>query len=213
KATDSAGAFTTASITLKVNAAGANTAPTASLIAPANGTAFAPGAVVNFLGAGTDTQDGVLASTALRWTSSRDGVIGTGLAFTKTTLSTGTHVITLTATDSGGLTGSSAVTITIGGAPAANASPVAVIATPLSGSSFLSGSSILFTGAAVDAEDGTITGASLIWTSSLSGAVGTGSNFIKNNLPVGSHLITLTATDLQGATGIATASVTITAAP
>ncbi|MBI4952228.1 MAG: hypothetical protein HY908_09350 [Myxococcales bacterium] len=67
-----------------------------------------------------------------------------------------------------------------------------------------------FNGAANDPQDGALTGASLVWTSSLDGQFGTGGPF--NYLPsVGTHVITLTATDSDLNEG--TASITITMVP
>ena len=54
-----------------------------------------------------------------------------------------------------------------------------------------------FIGVANDPEDGALSGASLVWTSSLSGEIGTGTMF-DATLPVGTHTVTLTATDKDG---------------
>jgi hypothetical protein len=59
---------------------------------------------------------------------------------------------------------------------------------------------IPFVGVATDAEDGDLGGASLVWTSNLSGQIGTGTMF-NAPLPVGTHVITLTATDSDKNTG------------
>jgi OOP family OmpA-OmpF porin len=50
-------------------------------------------------------------SSSARWRSSRDGDIGTGASFSRT-LSPGTHTITLTCTDTQGLTGASSINVT-----------------------------------------------------------------------------------------------------
>jgi len=91
---------------------GANTAPTVSITAPANNSTFAVGTAVAFAGTATDVQDGNL-SGSLVWTSSRDGHLATGASFTTSTLSVGTHTVTASATDSGGLSGSASVVVTI----------------------------------------------------------------------------------------------------
>jgi hypothetical protein len=49
----------------------------------------------------------------LNWTSNLDGVLGSGNSLSVTTLTPGTHTITAAVTDSGGLDGSAAVTLTI----------------------------------------------------------------------------------------------------
>jgi hypothetical protein len=90
---------------------GDNTAPTVSITSPANGATFASGTLISFAGSATDVEDGNLTSS-LVWTSSRDGQIGTGGSFTKV-LTDGTHTITASVTDLGGLTGSAAITVVV----------------------------------------------------------------------------------------------------
>lgn len=92
-------------------AATSNTAPTVSIANPLNNASYPSGAAVSFSGTATDGQDGTLTSS-LQWTSSLDGAIGTGGSFSKA-LSAGTHSITARVSDSGGLSGSSLVTMVI----------------------------------------------------------------------------------------------------
>ena len=54
------------------------------------------------VGSAIDLEDGTLPDAALAWTSSLSGTLGTGHLLHVTDLVTGTHVITLTATDSTG---------------------------------------------------------------------------------------------------------------
>lgn len=91
---------------------GGNTAPTVSISSPANGASFVQGTSITFTGSANDTQDGNL-SGALGWTSSINGTIGSGASFSTSALSVGTHTITASVTDSGGLTGSASISITI----------------------------------------------------------------------------------------------------
>lgn len=121
----------------------------------------------------------------------------------------GTYSVTLTVTDAGGLTDALTKSVTVN-APA-NQLPVASISAPAIGASFVQGATITFTGAGSDAEDGALSGASLTWTSSRDGAIGTGASFTNSSLTVGSHTITLTAKDSKGATGTSSRSITITA--
>jgi subtilisin family serine protease len=102
-----------------------NAAPIASITSPSNGASAVQGASVSFAGTGSDPEDGALSGSSLTWTSSRDGQIGTGTSFAKSNLSVGSHVITLTARDAQGLTGSAARSITIMAPPPANQPPVA----------------------------------------------------------------------------------------
>ncbi len=89
-----------------------NSAPTVSVISPNTGDNFNTGDSISFNGASSDAEDGNL-TVSLRWSSSLDGVIGNGGSFSTSFLSEGTHTITATTTDSGGLPGFDSVTITI----------------------------------------------------------------------------------------------------
>ena len=91
-----------------------------------------------------------------------------------------------------------------------NSLPTASITSPANNASFLTSDTIAFTGSGNDAEDGALTGGSLVWTSNISGQIGTGASFT-GSLNVGSHTITLTATDSEGATGAASVAVTVSA--
>jgi len=93
-----------------------------------------------------------------------------------------------------------------------NTSPTAAITSPSDGHSYTQGQSITFSGSGYDAEDGTLSGGSLVWTSSIDGQIGTGTSFTKSNLSVGTHTITLTATDSDGKSGNASINITLTAA-
>ena len=84
--------------------------------------------------------------------------------------------------------------------------PIANIDSPEDGDPFLTTDSIQFNGSGVDAEDGFLTGASLVWTSNMDGEIGTGESFT-SSLTAGEHVITLTVTDRDGGEG--TDSVTI----
>jgi hypothetical protein len=86
--------------------------PEVSIQTPVDHARFASRRVVIFAGAATDAEDGIISSRIV-WTSSRDGRIGTGGAFSAG-LSTGTHIITATVTDSDGNTQRAQVTILVG---------------------------------------------------------------------------------------------------
>ncbi|HEY3246246.1 MAG TPA: S8 family serine peptidase, partial [Phycisphaerae bacterium] len=95
-----------------VGAGSGNTPPSVSITSPANGASFAQGATITFTGSASDTQDGDL-SVGLVWTSNLQGQIGTGASFVRNDLVVGTHTITASVTDSGGLSGSASITLTI----------------------------------------------------------------------------------------------------
>ncbi len=90
---------------------GGNTAPVVSISSPVNGASFASGETISFSGSASDTEDGDLTSS-LVWASNLDGQIGTGGAFS-TVLSVGTHTITASVADSGGLTGNASITVVV----------------------------------------------------------------------------------------------------
>lgn len=77
--------------------------------------------------------------------------------------------------------------------------------------SYTEGTAVPITGTAVDFEDGTLTD-SLVWTSDLDGALGTGGS-INPVLSVGTHTVTAGVTDSGGRTAADSIIVTIIAAP
>ena len=91
----------------------------------------------------------------------------------------------------------------------ANSSPVAQITTPAEGSIYQVGDDIQFTGTGTDSEDGALSGADLVWSSDLSGAIGTGESCSSSDLIQGTHHISLTVTDSGGDTGMDTIAITI----
>jgi len=85
--------------------------------------------------------------------------------------------------------------------------PIAYIENPADGASFDLGDAITFSGFGLDAQDGLLTGNSLVWTSDIDGQIGTGTTFSTTTLSAGVNIITLTATDSDSNTS--TDSVTI----
>jgi hypothetical protein len=86
--------------------------------------------------------------------------------------------------------------------------PTAAISAPADQATFVTGENVLLLGDGFDLEDGSLPDSSLSWSSNLDGVLGTGRWLERNNLSLGTHLITLTAQDSQGNRG--TESVTIT---
>lgn len=75
------------------------------------------------------------------------------------------------------------------------------ITSPPSESSFAPGEMITFTGNAYDGMGTEITGNNLVWNSSYEEVIGLGETFQKDNLSIGEHVISLTATDSEGNQG------------
>ncbi len=87
--------------------------PTVNISTPSDNSTHNIGDAISFLGSAKDNKGNILTDDSLVWTSSLDGQIGTGTSFESSDLSLGSHKITLTATDSDGLTGKDSIIITI----------------------------------------------------------------------------------------------------
>jgi hypothetical protein len=93
---------------------------------------------------------------------------------------------------------------------AANNAPVVTITGPADGSTFEAGASISFAATANDAEDGNIS-ANLSWSSSVDGAIGSGTSFATSTLSMGTHTIIASVVDSGLASG--SDSITVTVGP
>ena len=145
----------------------ANTPPTVTITNPANGASFEQGTVISFTATAADTQDGNLTAQ-IQWTDNGTPV-GSGGSVSRTLTTLGAHVIVATVTDSGGLPGSSQVSVTVTAPP--NTPPTVSISSPANGASIVQNTVVSLTASASDAQDGTLTG-QIQWTD--------------NGIPVGS---------------------------
>ena len=89
-------------------------------------------------------------------------------------------------------------------------SPWVFICTPDEGKNYKKGASVAFHSSSWDLEDRGLTNPAITWTSSLDGAIGTGRMIMNAGLSVGSHVITVTATDSDAMTATDTVNITIT---
>jgi hypothetical protein len=92
----------------------ASKAPEVRITSPTDGTQVEWGQLVNFLGEAQDLQDGSITSSDLVWTDSAGTVLAEGPAFSRSDLPVGTQVITLTATNSAGVSASTSVRVVVG---------------------------------------------------------------------------------------------------
>ena len=99
------------------------------------------------------------------------------------------------------------------GPPVVPGGPTATITSPANNTSYTTGQRIEFRGTGTDNEDGVLPDASLAWSSNRGGAMGTGGSLDYKDLSVGSHTVTLTATDSDGLKGYATVAVTVNEVP
>jgi hypothetical protein len=200
-ATDNNGLAASKQVSVTVTAP-ANTAPSVTISSPSS-TSLTAGASIAFAGSANDTQDGSLTA-ALVWTSNLVGQIGLGGSFT-TTLPAGSHTITASVSDSGGLVGSKQMLVSVS---VANTAPSVSILSP-SSATFASGSAITFMASANDGQDGALT-SRIVWKSSMVGQFGTGGNFAMT-LPSGVHVITASVSDNGGMTSSQQVTVTVSA--
>jgi hypothetical protein len=68
----------------------------------------------HLVGVAYDPEDGLLPETSLVWTSDRDGVVESGYRVKLNSLSSGTHTLILTVTDSQGRKATAQVTKVVG---------------------------------------------------------------------------------------------------
>jgi hypothetical protein len=106
--------------------------PTVTIVQPPDNGIFFVGDQVTFQGTANDPEDGDLAA-AITWASNVDGPLGVGASITHT-LSQGPHVITATALDSTGRTGSAQVAVRVDQPPPGNTEPLVNITSPIGGS-------------------------------------------------------------------------------
>jgi PKD repeat protein len=204
--TDSGGKQARAQITVTVRLP--NRPPTASISSPASGASISQGTSIVLNGAATDPEEGALTGTSLSWSSDRAGALGTGAQVTFSGAAVGAHVVTLTARDSAGLSASATVQFTV--VPVqGNQPPVASISAPAEGAMIEEGTPIILSGTAQDPEQGTLSGASLSWSSDRAGALGTGSPLTFTGAARGTHVLLLTAVDSQGLAGYASRTITV----
>ncbi len=119
---------------------------------------------------------------------------------------------TLSAVDQGrsdvGIINSWSLQLTGAPAPGTDFAPNVSIASPSYNGAYLAGDVITFNASANDAEDGDLT-ATIVWTSSIDGTIGTGNNFTKSDLSIGNHTITASVTDSAGQTESQTVNLTV----
>ena len=177
-----------------------NQPPVVNLVEPLNGASFEACQQIALSCRATDPEG---TNIAYQWSSSLDGVIGNNRdIFGWQPQLPGTHVLTCSATDLGGLGKSASAQVTV-----AILSPRVRLNHPADGSAYAPGVSVAFAGNACDTVDGQLFGGSLVWTSSIDGRFGTGTTFNSNALSAGAHTITLTATN--SATVSRSASITL----
>jgi len=95
-----------------------NNPPSVTITGPANGASFPSGSTVTFTATASDVEDGALSASVV-WSSNLDGALGAG-ASVGAALSSGSHTITASVTDSAGASTSSTITVTVQAPPASD---------------------------------------------------------------------------------------------
>ena len=184
-----------------------NTPPTATIDSitpnPANS-----GESVTFTGHGNDT-DGTV--TTYEWTSSITGILSAASTFSMSSLSPGTHTISLRVRDDDNAWSAPVTSsVTVNASP--NAPPTATIDS-ITPNPATTGQTITFTGHGDDT-DGTI--ATYEWSSTINGVLSTSatSTYSTSTLSPGTHTISLRVRDDDNAwSAPVTSSVTVNASP
>jgi hypothetical protein len=86
--------------------------PQPRILLPADGTQVHYGQLVNFIGEAMDLQDGSISGADLVW-STQHGQLGTGALLSADDLPVGVNQVTLTATNSAGLSASTSITVVV----------------------------------------------------------------------------------------------------
>ena len=184
--------------------AAVNTPPTVTILAPPEESTYLIGAPVTFQATANDAEDGDITS-AVTWDSDRDQRIGQGATISTNLLTIGSHLITASVSDSGGLTGIDSVALVVNGV--INTPPQLTILQPADGASFELGALVTLQAQAIDAEEGDLSEA-VVWTSSRDGVLGSGL-ITTTSLSAGSHWVTARVTDNDGALATTTVALTI----
>jgi hypothetical protein len=178
-----------------------NILPIAAIISPGDGSIYTLGDSITFTGTGTDYDGSIIL---YEWSSGTDGILSSESSFDTSDLSAGTHIITFTVTDDDGVADSAQATVKV------NSPPTALIVLPVDGSVHSQSDTISFEATGTDT-DGTVVAYS--WTSDADGVLSSTNSFSATGLSIGTHILTLTVTDDDGATASAQATMRINSPP
>lgn len=171
-----------------------NSAPVISMTSATPGALGPNGQAYTFTATASDVEDGDLSSNIV-WSSSLAGIMGTGRSI-QVTLGAGSHTILAKVNDKGGKSQSATKMITV---ETYDNQPTVVIAQCIKGTQNDEGQQCDLSAKADDPEDGNLSG-SIVWTSSIQGALGTGSD-LQVRLRPGNHTLTARVKDSRGNSG------------
>lgn len=163
---------------------------------------------------GSGSTAGSFPITSYTWTEGGTELVGAtqnGGRTVSVDLDVGVHNITLTVEDEAGRTDTDDVVVTVVGPQIEN--PVITITSPADDAVFAPGADILFEGTGVDQNNNVLADEQLVWSSDVDGELGTDASLSRNDLSIGSHVITLTGTDGDGLVGTATVNIRVNDLP
>lgn len=193
-----------------------NNPPVVSITAPADGATITYGDTQPFSGKVTSDEDTIFPPERMIFKSNRDGIIKgwanhwvKGMSVFNNSLSPGNHTITFSATDSGGLTTSKSINITV-----SNDKPdKPTIIQPLSTDTIIATGDIIFEGKGYDPEDGMLNGNSLLWSAKIGNGpftvLGKGKSLKKALNTLGTYTVRLTAVDSLGSKNFTERTITV----
>ena len=201
-------------LTARAPTTGTNQPPTVSITSPATGARFTAPATITVTAAASDTDGTINKVDFYRGTQLIGSDTTNTYSATATGLAAGTYQLTAVATDSDGVTRTSApVSVTVSGST--NRPPTVSLTSPAPSSTFTAPASITLTATASDS-DGTVTRVDFYRGSTLIGS-DTSSPYSYNwtNVAAGSYQLTARAVDDDGAMTqtSASANITVSTAP
>jgi len=178
-----------------------NNVPTLDLLSPTTPVTLFEGIDLALQATANDVEDGDLTA-AIAWSSNLDGALGSGGNVLQQ-LSIGAHTITAIVSDSLGKSASASVVVTV----EFNNAPTLDLLSPTTPVTLFEGIDLALQATASDVEDGDLT-ATIAWSSSLDGALGSGGNVLQQ-LSIGVHAITATVSDNLSKTASASVMITV----
>jgi len=181
-----------------------NHPPLARINLPVFNSSFLQNQPIEFEAEWYDQEDKTLPENSFAWYSDKEGLIGYGEIMTGSLNQIGQQKITLTVTDSQGLTAEDKTAIEI----TANNPPLIVILSPLNKSIYKYGQTIYFQGTYFD-YDSDIDENSFIWASDKDGEICRQAYCDKDDLSIGEHIISFSVKDIYGSQGQDQVKITI----
>ncbi len=190
-----------------------NTPPEVQIINPKQGSTIDLGLETNLDAKGLDAEDGTtIFCCDYKWESNREGILATGPGARVAFRELGEHEITVTITDSKGVSSTDKVTVNV-----VNTAPRVEIIKPLANTTVFRNTTVIFQAKAVDINepDAKLPCTQLVWTSSIlkDGLPKSGCEIELSFASNGTRTIVLTGTDSQGATGTAKVTVNVVDPP